>query len=136
MPTSPACALGPPQVAQAVGSSAEQANQPQEATAAPAGAPHEGARADQPAGARPGAEDPTLLPPHGCEVFIGGLARTATEDHLRRFAQQTGKVTCRPVPVARPARQPGSAGLASPAAALTTLALPCPSPPCRSSRCA
>ncbi|KAL4857414.1 Phototropin-1B [Chlorella vulgaris] len=37
-------------------------------------------------------EDPMSLPPHGTEVFIGGLPRTITEQQLRDFASEVGDV--------------------------------------------
>lgn len=37
-------------------------------------------------------EDPLSLPPHGTEVFIGGLPRSCTEDELREFASKAGDV--------------------------------------------
>lgn len=37
-------------------------------------------------------EDPLSLPPHGTEVFIGGLPRTITEQQLRDFASEAGDV--------------------------------------------
>lgn len=39
-----------------------------------------------------GAEDPLSLPPHGTEVFIGGLPRNITEQQLRDFASEAGDV--------------------------------------------
>lgn len=36
--------------------------------------------------------DPLSLPPHGTEVFIGSLNRSATEDEVRDFASQAGEV--------------------------------------------
>lgn len=41
-------------------------------------------------------EDPLSLPPHGTELFIGGVPRGATEDELRQFAEQAGEVRGRP----------------------------------------
>eukprot|EP00887_Chlorella_sp_A99_P007263 scaffold2.g7263.t1 len=40
----------------------------------------------------PDAADPLSLPPHGTEVFVGGLARGATADQLREFASEAGDV--------------------------------------------
>lgn len=37
-------------------------------------------------------EDPLALPPHGTEVFFGGLHRSANEDQLREFASEAGEV--------------------------------------------
>lgn len=31
-------------------------------------------------------------PPHGTEVFVGGIPRTATEDQLKTFAEAVGEV--------------------------------------------
>ena len=42
--------------------------------------------------AQAGAEDPLSLPPHGTEVFIGGLPRGLTEQQLRDFASEAGDV--------------------------------------------
>lgn len=39
-----------------------------------------------------GGEDPLSLPPHGTEVFIGGLPRAITEQQLRDFASEAGDV--------------------------------------------
>ncbi|KAK9814368.1 hypothetical protein WJX72_004657 [[Myrmecia] bisecta] len=39
-----------------------------------------------------GETDPMSLPPHGCEVFVGGVPREATEAQLKKFAEQTGEV--------------------------------------------
>jgi heterogeneous nuclear ribonucleoprotein R len=35
-------------------------------------------------------EDPLSLPPHGTEIFLGGLPRSCTEDQLREFASKAG----------------------------------------------
>jgi heterogeneous nuclear ribonucleoprotein R len=37
-------------------------------------------------------EDPLSLPPHGTEIFIGGLPRNITEQQLRDFASEAGDV--------------------------------------------
>lgn len=39
-----------------------------------------------------GGEDPLSLPPHGTEIFIGGLPRGITEQQLRDFASEAGDV--------------------------------------------
>ncbi|KAK9863297.1 hypothetical protein WJX84_005658 [Apatococcus fuscideae] len=44
------------------------------------------------ADADPEPEDPMELPPHGCEVFVGGVPRTATEDMLKEFAERAGPI--------------------------------------------
>lgn len=33
------------------------------------------------------------LPPHGSEVYIGGISRDATEEELRQFCESIGEVT-------------------------------------------
>ncbi|CAL5220907.1 g3002 [Coccomyxa viridis] len=38
------------------------------------------------------ADDPTAQPPHGTEVFVGGVPRTATEEQLSVFAAEVGEV--------------------------------------------
>jgi heterogeneous nuclear ribonucleoprotein R len=40
-----------------------------------------------------GDQGPTSLPPHGSEVFIGGLDKSCTEDQLREFATEAGEVS-------------------------------------------
>ncbi|KAK9837452.1 hypothetical protein WJX81_003692 [Elliptochloris bilobata] len=37
-------------------------------------------------------DDPLSLPPHGTEVFVGGVPRTATEAQLAALASETGEV--------------------------------------------
>lgn len=37
-------------------------------------------------------EDPLSLPPHGSEVFMGGLNRSATDWQIREFASEVGEV--------------------------------------------
>jgi heterogeneous nuclear ribonucleoprotein R len=39
-----------------------------------------------------GGEDPLSLPPHGTEVFVGGLPKTLGEQQLRDFASEVGDV--------------------------------------------
>lgn len=39
-----------------------------------------------------GGEDPLSLPPHGTEVFVGGLPKTVGEQQLRDFASEAGDV--------------------------------------------
>lgn len=39
-----------------------------------------------------GQDDPLSQPPHGTEVFVGGLARSATADQVREFASEVGDV--------------------------------------------
>lgn len=39
-----------------------------------------------------GGEDPMKLPPHGTEVFVGGLPRHATADQIKEWASQVGEV--------------------------------------------
>jgi len=36
--------------------------------------------------------DPMSMPPHGTEIYVGGLHRDVTEQHLRAFAEQMGDV--------------------------------------------
>lgn len=38
------------------------------------------------------ADDPMAQPPHGTEVFVGGVPRTATEEQLSVFASEVGEV--------------------------------------------
>ncbi len=38
------------------------------------------------------ADDPMAQPPHGTEVFVGGVPRTATEEQLSVFAAEVGEV--------------------------------------------
>lgn len=38
------------------------------------------------------AEDPLSLPPHGTEIFMGGVPRAATDGQLLEFAAQAGEV--------------------------------------------
>ncbi|EIE23761.1 RNA-binding domain-containing protein [Coccomyxa subellipsoidea C-169] len=38
------------------------------------------------------ADDPMSEPPHGTEVFVGGIPRSATEDQLKVFAEAMGEV--------------------------------------------
>lgn len=38
------------------------------------------------------ADDPLSLPPHGTEVFVGGVPRTATDAQLATLASETGEV--------------------------------------------
>lgn len=37
-------------------------------------------------------DDPMAQPPHGTEVFMGGIPRTATEEQLADFAKEVGEV--------------------------------------------
>ncbi|GMH39473.1 hypothetical protein BSKO_07371 [Bryopsis sp. KO-2023] len=37
-------------------------------------------------------EDPLKMPPHGTEVYIGGLAKSATDAQIRRFCETAGEV--------------------------------------------
>ena len=37
-------------------------------------------------------EELLALPPHGCEVFIGGLPRDITEEDLRELCEPLGEV--------------------------------------------
>lgn len=37
-------------------------------------------------------EDPLNLPPHGTEVFVGGIHRSTTDEQLREFASEAGEV--------------------------------------------
>ena len=37
-------------------------------------------------------DDPMAQPPHGTEVFLGGVPRTATEEQLAGFAGEVGEV--------------------------------------------
>lgn len=53
------------------------------------------ARAPQPISSlasQQGGEDPLSLPPHGTEVFVGGLPKTLGEQQLRDFASEAGDV--------------------------------------------
>eukprot|EP00884_Botryococcus_braunii_P004126 jgi/Botrbrau1/13714/Bobra.250_2s0011.1 len=43
--------------------------------------------------------DPLKLPPHGTEVFVGGVPRTATVEQLKAFAAQAGEVFDATLPV-------------------------------------
>ena len=38
------------------------------------------------------ADDPMAQPPHGTEVFVGGVPRTATEEQLKALASEIGEV--------------------------------------------
>ena len=38
------------------------------------------------------ADDPMAQPPHGTEVFVGGVPRVATEQQLTAFASEVGEV--------------------------------------------
>lgn len=42
--------------------------------------------------AQGGGEDPLSLPPHGTEVFVGGLPKQLGEQQLRDFAAEAGDV--------------------------------------------
>ena len=44
------------------------------------------------AAAQPEVEDPLSLPPHGAEVFMGGVPRAASEVEIREFASEAGEV--------------------------------------------
>jgi hypothetical protein len=48
---------------------------------------------EQPGGHHQGMEDPLLLPPHGTEIFIGGIPRAVTEAEFHDFAAQAGEVS-------------------------------------------
>ncbi|KAG7671347.1 hypothetical protein Ndes2437B_g03988 [Nannochloris sp. 'desiccata'] len=64
----------------------------EEDTAAPAGSnerPMEQVDFNE---ATPALIDPMALPAHGCEVFMGSISRSATEDQLREFASEAGEV--------------------------------------------
>ncbi len=37
-------------------------------------------------------DDPMAQPPHGTEVFVGGIPRAATEEQLREWAGAVGEV--------------------------------------------
>lgn len=47
--------------------------------------------------AQPEVEDPLSLPPHGAEVFMGGVPRAASEEEIREFASEAGEVRASPL---------------------------------------
>ena len=71
-------------------------------------------------------EDPLSLPPHGAEVFMGGIPRGASEEEIREFASEAGEVressaqlrsrrsSLRRVPGGTAARRPDTANASSP----------------------
>lgn len=64
-------------------------------TSEPAKEPASGAAEEPsaaPTAAQPDEGDPLSLPPHGADVFVGGVPRTATSDQIRDWASKIGEV--------------------------------------------
>ncbi|CAL8471852.1 g11394 [Coccomyxa elongata] len=64
----------------------------EEATAANGGPQEGAANGAAETNGEKSSDDPMSEPPHGTEVFVGGIPRTASEDQLKVFAEAVGEV--------------------------------------------